>query len=345
MGGNALRAAAATYELPDELLARAMWYLCNERQIFHRYCVLRESPAFPLFFMDRCYDWQFESTGEQPIISRYNGFMEIVCRESMVERSVDPARLADELGQVTAAGGHVSLLMAYVHEDGTHYTSPWLVEAVGDGVVYCTRTGSEHNSFRRPIPYEEIAAKVALDADGFASITEVRPSPTLDRILAASPLESFRQIFDAFGLRWYDHRLHRYVTPVVVSAEAIDKLIEQWQLRTEELVASGTVKMFDQLRLNKHLQNRFQPTQQAMRFISEAPDIRAAIGPELNREAKENYARMDDALADIMKYSSLFVQRPSRSNMDLYLKYLRRLREVVADYQRMVLGIQLAIAG
>lgn len=345
MGGNALQAAAAAYELPDELLARAMWYLCTERQIFHRYCVLRDSPAFPLFFMDRCFDWQFESTGEQPIISRYNGFMEIVCRESTVERSVDPGRLADELRRVTETGAHVSLLMAYVHEDGTRYTSPWLVEGVGDGVLYCTRTGSEHNSFRRPLPYEEVAGKVALDADGLASITEVRPSPTIDRILGASPLESFRQIFEAFGLRWYDQRLHRYVAPVVVSVEALDKLIGQWQERTGELLGPGPVKMFDQLRLNKHLQNRFQPTQQAMRFLSEAPDIRAAIGPELDAEAKENCARMDDALADIMKYGSLFVQRPSRPNMDLYLKYLRRLREVVADYQRTVLGIQLSITG
>lgn len=340
------QAAAENYQLSDDLLARAMWYICNERHIFHRYCVLDDSPAFPLFFMDRVYDWQYEKTGEAPIISRFNGFMELAFRESMVERRYEPKNLRDELRRLTSENAHLSLPLSYVHEDGTRYVSPSLVEAIDDDdVIYLTRTGSEHNSFRRPVPLADVLGKVAVDEDGLVEITEVHPSPTIERLLSGSPLETFRMIFAEYGFRWYGPRLYRYHTPVQVGVTALDTLLDEWRTRTDEIVAAGTLLMFDQLRLNKHLQNRFQPTQQALEYIAEEPGISAAMGPHLTVRAKDGWKSMDKALSDIMKFSSLLVRRPERDVMDLYIKYLTHLRDVTTDYQQVILDIQQELAG
>jgi hypothetical protein len=330
----------------DEQLVRAQFFICHERHIFHRYSVLRDSPVFPLLFTDRCYDWQFESTGDVPIISRYNGFMELVARESWAERDVVPDQLADEIRQALAAGSHMALPIALVHTDGTPYITEWLIEAIDDDDnVYYTKTSPDPSfrAFRKPVPFSKLMTCIAFSDDGLAPVTEIRASPTIERILSLDPLEAFRAVFREFGLREYDGRLSRYVTPVVVGVDGIDRLIENWEQREDEILSAGVILFNDQSRLNKHVQNRFIPVQYCLNYLVDEPKTRAVIGDGLAERVRQDVGRLDVALNDLLKFSSLLVQQPRKQNYDLYLKYLRRLRDTVADYQQTNVALQRAL--
>lgn len=336
-----LTPAAQQYSLPQEQLARAQYYICYERHLFHRYCILRDSPTFSLFFMDRCYDWQFEKTGSEPLFSRYNGFMELICRESWVENRFAPQGLADEIRRALSAGSQMALPVSVVHTDGTTYVTEFLIEAIDHhDTVYFTKTNSTQNNLRRPMPFSELAGHLALTDDGLVPATEIRPSGTIERILGLASLEAFRSIFAEYGLRWYDDRLCRYVTPVVVGVNGLNLLIGAWEQRVETIVAAGIVEKNDQFRLNKHIQNRFQPVQHYLRCIVEDERISAALGNGLASAVRQEWHRLDIALTDILKFSSLLVQQPSQQTFDLYLKYLRRLRDAIPDYQQANVAVQ-----
>ncbi|ANP50324.1 hypothetical protein J2Z21_000926 [Streptomyces griseochromogenes] len=335
----------AEFTPSDEQLDLAQYYICQERHLFHRYCILDESPAFPLFFMDRCYDWQFESTGDVPIISRYNGFMELVCRESWVETTFAKDELAAEIGRAIASGAHVALPVSFVHSDGTPYVTEWLVEVIDEDTIYYTKSTSDIKSraFRRPVPFSELLERVVCTDDGRVSATEIHPSSTVDRILGMGSLEAFRAVFREFGLRWEEGRLYRYVNPVVVGVEAIDQAIDAWEQRAESIVTAGTVSFNDTSRLNKHVQNRFQPVQHFLQFLLSDAEIGPALGDDLVTRIRGQWHQMDTALADVLKFGSLVVQQPVTRSFDLYLKYLRRLRDTVCEYQRLIVDIQRAL--
>jgi hypothetical protein len=341
-------ATGADWTPSEEQLARAQYYICQERHYFHRYCVLRNCPAFPLFFMDRGYDWQFESTGDVPIISRYNGLMELACRESWLERSFPIERLAAEIRRALAAGSQMALPIAFTHTDGTRYVTEWLIELIDDqDTVYYTKSTSDlkNRTFRKPVPFAELVEQIALTEDGLAPTNELRPAPTIETILQADPLTAFRLIFTEYGLRWEDDRLHRYVTPVTIGVDAIDRLIDDWQFRAERIVSSGVVDFNDQSRLNKHVQNKFQPVQHYLQFLLEDAELSAALGRRLTSRIGQDRQQMADALAAILKYGSLVVQLPRMQSFELYLKYLRQLRDVAADYQQTLLEIPRALTG
>ncbi|MBP0448387.1 MULTISPECIES: hypothetical protein [unclassified Kitasatospora] len=343
---NDLAMTASEQARREVQLDRSQYYVCHERHVFHRYNILRDSPAFPLLFMDRCYDWQFEVTGDVPIISRYNGFMELVCRDSWSERDVPVEQLGKEIRSAVAAGSHVALLVSLVHTDGTPYLTEWLVVDIDDeDTVYYTKTSPDPNfrADRKPVPFAKLTESLAYTEDGLVPVTEIRPSAVIDRLVGLAPLDAFRAVFAEFGLRLYDGRLSRYVTPVVVGVDGIDRLIADWERRADAILAEGAVLFNDQSRLNKHIQNRFQPVQHYLHYLLGEPTITAALGEELCGEVREQIGRMDAALADILKFSSLLVQMPRKQNFDLYLKYLRRLRDTVADYQQTNVRIQLTL--
>lgn len=333
--------AVLQYSLPEEQLARAQYYICYERHLFHRYCILRDSPMFPLFFMDRCYDWQFERTGSEPLFSRYNGFMELICRESWVENHFAPERLADEIRRALRAGSQMALPVSVVHTDGTTYVTEFLIEAIDhDDTVYYTKTNATQNSLRRPMSFTELAEHLGFRDDGLVPVTEIRASATIERILGVGSLEAFRAIFTEYGLRWYDGRLCRYVTPVIVGTDGLDQLIDAWEQRAEAILAAGVVEKNDQFRLNKHIQNRFQPVQHYLHCLLEDTRISAVLGNCLVTLARQEWDQMDTALTDILKFSSLLVQQPDQRTFDLYLKYLRRLRNTILRYQLANVTIQ-----
>jgi hypothetical protein len=339
--GRDLASAAEDYALPAEQLARAQFYTCTERHTFHRYCILRDSPAFPLFFMDRCYDWQFESTGDVPIISRYNGLMELVCRESWVAGNFTLGQLAGVIRRVLGTGSHIALPIRLEYDNGAPWITEYLIEAIDeDDTVYCTKASSEHNSFRRPMSFTELSERVVLSADGLVAATEIGPSATIERILDLGSVAAFRAVFSEYGLRWEDGRLHSYVTPVVVSADGIDRLICSWEDRAEQIVAAGVIKKHEQSRLNKHLQNRFQPVQHYLLCLLDDEGISAAIGGRLAGRVRQQWDHMDTTLTGILKFASLLVQRPRMDSFDLYLKYLRQLRDMIPEYQQTNIEIQ-----
>lgn len=330
----------------DAQLIRAQFFVCHERHIFHRYCVLRKSPAFALLFMDRCYDWQFEKAGDVPIISRYNGFMELVSRESWAERVVSRIGLAEDIRQSLSCGSQVALPISAIHTDGTPYLTEWLIEKIDDDdTVYYTKTSPDpaFRAFRKPVPFEKLAVNVDFDEDGRALITEIRSSATIERVLQMSPLAAFRAVYQAFGLRTYDGRLSRYVTPVVVGVDGLNRLIADWEERQEEILAAGVILFNDQSRLNKHIRNRFEPVQYCLDFLTTEPETRAVLGEKLVERVRQDMERLDGALDDVLKFSSLLVQLPRRENYELYLKYLRLLRDTVADYQLTNVEVQRAL--
>jgi hypothetical protein len=334
--------AAPEITLSEEQLARAQYYICQERHLFHRYCVLDDSPAFPLFFMDRCFDWQFESTGDVPLTSRFNGFMELVCRESWRETGFTEGELAREIHRAIDAGSHMALPISFVHTDGTPYVTEWLIEAIDDdNTVYYTKSTSDPKSraFRRPVPYSEFVEHVAFADDGRVPAIEIRPVAKIERILATGSLAAFREVFREYGLRWEGDQLYRYVTPVQIGVEAIDRVIDSWEQRAGAIVAAGAVTFNDQSRLNKHVQNKFQPVQHFLLYLLDDAGIRAALGEGLLTRVRRERDLMDGALADILKFGSLVAQRPRARSFDLYLKYLSRLRDTVAGYQQVVLDV------
>ena len=340
--------APATQEnaLPDEQLARAQYYICYERHLFHRYCILRSSPAYPLLYMDRCYDWQFEPRGSEPLFSRYNGFMELVCRESWAQSRLAVGRLAGEIRRVCMAGSHMAVPVHVVHSDETTYVTEFLIEAIDDDdTVYYTKTNSTQNSFRKPLPFPGLVERIAFTGDGLVAVTEIRPSPTIERILGLGIPEACRAVFSEYGLSWEDGRLFRYVTPVVVGVDGIDRLIDGWERRAEAILSAERVEKNDQFRLNKHLQNRFQPLQHYLRCLLDDAGTGEILGDRLVARARLDYGRMDAALTDILKFGSLLVQRLGARNLDLYLECLRRLRDTVSDYQQTNLDIQRALTG
>ncbi|MGW7824482.1 hypothetical protein ACWGLF_41885 [Streptomyces puniciscabiei] len=329
-----------------EQLDRAQYYICQERHLFHRYCILDESPAFPLFFMDRCFDWQFESTGDVPFISRYNGLMELVCRESWVETAFAREELAAGIRRAVTAGAHVALPVGFVHSDGTPYVTEWLIEVIDDdNTVYYTKSTSDLKSraFRRPVPFSELLERVVCGDDGRVPAMEIHASPTVDRILPMGSLDAFRAVFREFGLRWEEGRLYRYVNPVVVGVEAIDRTIEAWEQRAESIVAAGTVSFNDTSRLNKHVQNRFQPVQHFLLFLLDDAEIGEALGDALLARVRDEWRQMDTALAGVLKFGSLVVQQPRAQSFDLYLKYLRQLRDTVPGYQQVIVDVMRAL--
>src|SRR5262245_40777577 len=179
-----------------EQLGRAEQYICHERHLFHRYCVLQDSPAFPLFFMDRCYDWQFEATGDVPLVSRYNGFMELVCTESWRESAIPVDDLLTEIRRAISAGSQVAVPISTVHTDGTPYVTEWLIEAADDDTVYYTKTSPDRffRAFRKPVPFAELIGYLPVTGDGRVLTTEIHASPTIERILNLGSLEAFRAV-------------------------------------------------------------------------------------------------------------------------------------------------------
>lgn len=82
--------AGRMFELAEDELARAQYYICYERHFYYKYWCLRRQPLFPLFYMDRCYAWRFEPDGTEPVISVYNGFMELVNAKLRQHEDVEP---------------------------------------------------------------------------------------------------------------------------------------------------------------------------------------------------------------------------------------------------------------
>lgn len=327
----------------NEQMTRAQYFVCHERHVFHRYCVLGTAPAFPLLFMDRAYDWQYEDGGDVPIMSRYNGFMELVCREAWTERTIGTDELAVQLQGALARDSHVALPISLVHDDGTPYITEWLIEAIDDdNTVYYTKT-SPDPSFRalsKPVLFHKLIDSLYLDANGGVAVTEVASSSSIDAFMRQSVRDAFRSIFRAYGFREYDGRLSRYVTPVVVSVRAFDDLIAGWMVRRDAIVSAGQVMFNDQSRLNKHIQNRFKPVQYGVRALLQDTACRADIGAALCAELDARDLALDGALEQILKFSSLVMQRTTDQSFDLYLKHLERLRAEVRRFQVVFVQVQ-----
>jgi hypothetical protein len=145
---------------------------------------------------------------------------------------------------------------------------------------------------------------------------------------------------ELFGLRWYDARLYRYVTPVVIGVDGFELLINSWNERGERMLVTGAVEKDDQFRLNKHLQNRLQPVQHYMQCLLTDHRVCSALGISLVGRAETELERMDAALRAMLKFGSLLVQLPNASSLGLYIKHLRKLRDIVVDYQDTNLEIQ-----
>ncbi|MFF2745966.1 hypothetical protein ACFVVA_10510 [Kitasatospora sp. NPDC058048] len=334
------------WEPSEEMLVQAQYYICHERHYFHRYRILRDCPNLSLFFMDRWYDWQYESSGDVPMISRYNGLMEIACRESWAEEEVPLAVLPDRIRRAFDRGSHITVPVAFVHSDGTPYVTEWLLEGIdADDTVYYTKSTSDAASrtFRKPVAFEKLADQLFRTDDGLVAVTEIKAAPTIERILSLEPMEAYRAVFAEYGLRWEGGRLSRYVTPVTIGVTGMDQLIEAWQERAEEILVAGELRFNDQSRVSKHLQNRFHPVQHYLGFLLESPETNAALG-DLASDVRRGRDDMGRALSDVLKFASLLVQRTDSSSLGLYLKYLRNLRETVVDYQALNLRVQRALA-
>lgn len=333
------------FELPEDELARAQYYICYERHFYYKYWRLRRESLFPLCYMDRCYSWRFEPDGTEPVISVYNGFMELVDAELRQHEDVEPHELKDAMARVLADGHLVSLDMTVVHTDGTPYDTAFLIEDMDDdGTVYFTKTNSTQNSVRRPLSFAGLQEVVAPEPDGRIRVTRIHDSAMFDAILRSPSIDAYQTIFGpVYGYHWQGDRLARHGTEVRVGVDGLDQLIESWAQRADELEQATRISKQDQFRLNKHIQNRFQPTQHYLQCVLSDSTLTSRIGPSLRSRAAADVESLDAVLRNTLKFGSLLVQRPGRASLGLYLKNLRALRALLVDYQAMHLQIQYAL--
>lgn len=334
-----------TFELAQDELARAQYYICYERHFYYKYWCLRRELLFPLFYMDRCYSWRFEPEGTEPIISECNGFMELVDAELRRHEDVEPRDLRAAIAQVFAAGQLASLDMTVVHTDGTPYDTAFLIEDLDDnGTLYFTKTNTTQNSVRRPLSFAELEKVVAPEPDGRIRVTWIRDSARFDAILRSPSVDAYQAIFGSvYGYHWQGDRLARHGAEVHVGVEGLDRAIVAWAEREDEIAQATRISKQDQFRLNKHIQNRFQPTQHYFQCVLSDDILTRRIGPSLCSRAVADVESMDKVLRNTLKFGSLLVQKPGRASLALYLKNLRTMRDLLVEYQAMHLQVQRAL--
>ena len=325
--------------MPAETFARAVEYVCHERNLYHVFTQSYRLRHFPLLHLDRFASWEF-SAGVEPLLARYNQLEPFLDRHVRQRIVTDLDHIFDVLAELFAQGHKTTVNMWVTYPDGSSFVTSALLEGMDErGVVYYTKINETTNVTCRPVTRDKFLSLLDPE-DGQVELFVLRHSATVAEIAAMTGADALRRIFsDLYGYRWQDGDLYLGARKVRLDLDAFDTLAADLRGSAERILTPDGVPKQQQFRLHKHIRNRFMPIQFSLAHVRADETLAAALTPELAARIDAAVITMDKALGDVLKFASLLVQKPVPAMLDAHIAAILRLRDVLPAYQMVNLDV------
>lgn len=320
-----------------EFIASAAGFVCYERLPYylmvHRHGVVN----YPILYLDRGMGFEY-GPADEPLLAAPNGLATLT-RDKLTTRTLATrSDLSDALLPKLRAGTPVACDMWFTHTDGSPYATATLLEdATQSGTVRYTKISDSVVDVRRELPWTEFVERVDFE-DGLT--TPLLAYDSLDPLLELnrrSVVESFVYVFsELFGYRLEGSEI---VTPggvPVSTGDAFDVLLDDYEKSRVGLVSSDSLSKLAQVRLFKHIHNRYAPTQIMLDLLLDDPEAVGAMGEDIAETARSARGSMDDVLRDLQKWANFLSARPSHRSLDRYLRSLQETKAVAGQYSQLL---------
>jgi len=324
--------------MPADIFARAVEYVCHERNVYHVFTQDYGLRHFPSLHLDRFASWE-HSGGVEPLIASYNGLDSFLDREVRQRIVTDLQHVFEVLGELFADGHKATVNMWFTYPDGSSFVTNALLEGMDGGVVYYTKINETTNVTCRPAPQDEFLSLLDPE-DGKVELFVLRHSVVVARLATMDGVAAFRQIFtDLYGYHWHHGDLYLGADRLSLGLGAFDALAADLRRSSELILTPGGVPKQQQFRLHKHIRNRFMPVQFHLDHVRTEETLSATLGPALSARIDTAITTMDTALGDLLKFASLLVQRPEPAMLEAHIAAILRLRDVLPAYQAVSLDV------
>ncbi|MEU8405575.1 hypothetical protein AB0C19_05185 [Micromonospora sp. NPDC048842] len=325
--------------LPPDMFARAVEYVCHERNLYRVFTHSYGLRHFPLLHLDRFASWQ-HSAGVEPLVARYNALEPFLDRHVRQRIVTDLDHIFEVLGELFTKGHKATVNMWVTYPDGSSFVTSALLEGMDDQeVVYYTKINETTNVTCRPLARDKFLSLLDPE-DGQVELDVLRHSSALAEIATMDGTDAMRRIFaDLYGYRWHGDDLHLGAQKVGLDLDAFEALAADLRRSAEQILTPDGVPKQQQFRLHKHIRNRFMPIQFYLAHVRADTTLAAALMPGLLARVESVVAAMDTALGDVLKFASLLVQKPVPAMLDLHIAAILRLRDVLPAYQAVNLDV------
>lgn len=336
--GSALDPAAGP--VCAEFLASAGGFVCYERLPYYLLAQRHGVASYPLLYLDRGIGFEY-GTADEPLLAAPNGLAVLMREKLTTRRLATRSDLHEVLLPILEAGTPVACDMWFTHTDGSAYATAALLEDVTpSGGVRYTKISDSVVDVRRELPWDVFLDRVDFEDGVTTPLLEYHTLEPLLELNRRSLVEGYVYVFtELFG---YGVEGSRIVTPsggTASTGDAFDILLDDHERSREDIISGEPLTKLAQVRLFKHIHNRYAPTQMMLGLLLDDVEASAAMGEGVAEQTRLARRSMDDALRDLQKWANFLVARPSDRSLDRYLQSLRATKGAADQYSRLLVAL------
>lgn len=332
--------ASSPGSLSSDFISAAAGFVCYERLPYYLVAHRHGVGHYPLLYLDRGIGFEY-GTADEPLIAAPNGLAVLLSEKLTTRMLATRSDLDQVLLPILEAGTPVACDMWFTHTDGSAYATAALLEEVTpSGAVSYTKISDSVVDVRTELPWTRFVDRLDFEDGVTTPLLEYHTLAPLLELNRRSVVDGFVYVFsELFGYRLEGSEVvmpHGRSGP---ASAAFDRLIDDYEKCRSDVVSGEKLTKFQQVRLSKHIHNRYAPTQMLLTLLLDDSEAVTTMGVDVAEETRSVRRSMDDALRDLQKWANFLAARPSDRTLDRYLVSLRATQCVADHYSRLLVSL------
>ncbi len=325
------------FEITEEEQKEIMSYACSERSFYYLFKYYNKIDLFYLFYLDRFFGWKKGEGGEE-MMPAVNGFGDFIHHEILENKALPKGEVASSLYEIFHSGNKVliPLWMKY-NGDGELYITPVILEGMDqEYCVYYTKHSSVNRKCCEKFTKDEFLSKLAVNEDGRVHIDVVKNNRHIDQLAKMDFTQAYQYIFNSiFNYQYKENKILKADKEILFDLSGFENFIIHLKTNQDHILKETLQNRRKQLRfLYLRINNMIRPIQLLLKYVLDHGEVKRYIPIDLIEHIKENVNKIDNILAEVLKFASLLFQRQDKKSYEFYMKIIDKLYDELPEYQQ-----------